>query len=140
MIEKGNGNGNGKGKRGLIKTGHHILKTAVFGKNEWKVSLCNRCHSEYENYATVMEGIILRLFWYCYPALFILFIKKDGKPISRAEIVSLCLTEFFSIAFSTKKREILKSKLREQMMNNWIPEFEARAVIREELGQRYRLN
>ena len=98
----GNGNGNGNGycyyklgtcprcgKENIPLTEHHIWKRSVWGPNNHTVFLCRDCHNELEVKVRIMENMILRLFMFCYKALYRDFMNK--KEVSEEDIMSICL-------------------------------------------------
>ena len=93
----GNGNGNGYHKYGVcskceketILTEHHIWKRSVWGPNDYTVFLCRDCHDELERKVRIMENMILRLFMFCYDALYYDFM--NGKELNDDHIMKICI-------------------------------------------------
>jgi hypothetical protein len=93
----GNGNGNGYNKYGVcskckketILTEHHIWKRSVWGPNDYTVFLCRDCHDELERKVRIMENMILRLFMFCYDALYYDFM--NGKELNDDHIMKICI-------------------------------------------------
>lgn len=94
----GNGNGNGYNKYGVcskceketILTEHHIWKRSVWGPNDYTVFLCRDCHDELERKVRIMENMILRLFMFCYEALYYDFMSGE-EELNDDHIMKICI-------------------------------------------------
>jgi len=95
---KSNGNGNGYNKYGVcskceketILTEHHIWKRSVWGPNDCTVFLCRDCHDELERKVRIMENMILRLFMFCYEALYYDFMNNK-EELNDDHIMKICI-------------------------------------------------
>ncbi|MFA5754999.1 MAG: hypothetical protein WC909_01375 [Candidatus Paceibacterota bacterium] len=78
------------GKELVPLTEHHIWKRSVWGPNNRTVFLCRDCHNELERKVRIMENMILRLFMFCYKAIYRDFMS--GSSLTNDDIMKICLT------------------------------------------------